>query len=50
MNLNYLYHRHGVSLLVAAHAARSRSRHAHHSLAAAYPDGIALPVRETGRL
>jgi len=48
MNLNYLYHRHSVSLLMAVHAACSRSRDAHHSLAAAYPDRIARAVRVTG--
>ena len=45
MDLNYLYHRHGVSLLMAARASCDRSRDAHRSLAAAYAERIAGAVR-----
>jgi hypothetical protein len=45
MDLNYLYHRHGVSLMMAVHASCDRSRHAHRSLAAAYAERIAHAVR-----
>jgi hypothetical protein len=45
MDLNYLYHRHGVSLLMAARASCDRSRDAHRSLAAAYAERIARVVR-----
>ena len=41
MDLSYLYHRHGVSLIMAAHARCDRSRDAHRSLAAAYAQRIA---------
>ena len=44
MDLNYLYHRHGVSLIMAERAGCDRSRRAHHSLAAAYAERIALLV------
>ena len=40
MDLN-LYHRRGVSLVMAAHARCDRSRDAHRSLAAAYAKRIA---------
>jgi hypothetical protein len=45
MDLNYLYHRHGVSLIMAAHASCESSRNAHRSLAAAYAARIAGAVR-----
>ena len=45
MDLNYLYHRHGISLMMAERAACSRSRVAHRSLAAAYAERIARAVR-----
>ena len=45
MDLNYLYHRHGVSLVMAARASCDRSREAHRSLAAAYAKRIAGAVR-----
>lgn len=41
MGLNYLYHRHGVSLLMADNAACERSRGAHRELASAYACEIA---------
>jgi hypothetical protein len=41
MDLNYLYHRQGVSLMMAARASCDRSRDAHRSLAAAYAKRIA---------
>jgi len=36
MDLNYLYHRHGVSLMLASRAACTESRTAHSGLAAGY--------------
>ena len=48
MDLNYLYHRRGVSLLRAEHAACAGSRAAHRGLAAAYADGIAAFIRRPG--
>jgi hypothetical protein len=45
MDLNYLYHRHGVSLVMAARASCDRSRDAHRSLAAGYAERIAGLVR-----
>lgn len=45
MDLNYLYHRHGISLMRAEQAACRRSRTAHLSLAAAYAERIAGAVR-----
>ena len=45
MDFNYLYHRHGVSLLRAEHAACAESRKAHRGLAAAYADRIAAALR-----
>jgi hypothetical protein len=45
MDLNYLYHRRGVSLAMAAHAACEPSRDAHRTLAAAYASRIAEVVR-----
>ena len=41
MDLNYLFHRHGVSLLMADHAACATSRRAHREMAAAYAVRIA---------
>lgn len=48
MDLNDLYHRHGVSLLRARHAACTRSRDAHRTMAASYARRIATELR-TGR-
>lgn len=45
MDLNYLYHRHGVSLVMAEHAACESSRDAHRNLAAAYADRISEVLR-----
>jgi hypothetical protein len=45
MDLNYLYHRHGISLMMAEQAACKRSRNAHRSFATAYADEIADRVR-----
>lgn len=45
MDLNYLFHRHGVSLIMAARASCDRSRAAHLSLAAAYAERIAGAAR-----
>ena len=36
MDLNYLYHRHGISLMLAEQASCARSRDAHRALAAGY--------------
>ena len=41
MDLNYLYHRHGVSLAMAERAACGASREAHLKLAHGYADRIA---------
>lgn len=41
MDLNYLFHRHGMSLLMANHAACDTSRRAHREMAAAYAVRIA---------
>ena len=48
MDLTYLYHRRGVSLVMAEHAACDRSRDAHHALARAYAGQIAAAVRLNG--
>ena len=45
MDLNYLYHRHGVSLLMAAKARSDAARNAHRKLAAGYADKIGTAVR-----
>ena len=45
MDLNYLYPRHGISLMMAEHAACARSRDAHRGFAAAYAGRIADRVR-----
>ena len=45
MDLNHLYHRHGVSLIMAANAGCQRSGEAHRSLAAAYAVRIAAAIR-----
>jgi hypothetical protein len=45
MDLNYLYHRQGMSTLMAASAACERSREAHRGLAAGYADQIARVIR-----
>ena len=45
MDLNYLYHRHGTSTLMAASAACEGSRKAHRGLAAAYAVQIANVIR-----
>jgi hypothetical protein len=44
VDLNYLYHRRGVSLIMAGRANCDRSRTAHRSLAAAYAQRIAQTV------
>lgn len=49
MDLNYLYHRHGVSLLMAGNAACERSQAAHCALAGAYAGRIAEMVRQPQR-
>ena len=45
MELNYLYHRHEMSLCMAAGAACERSRDAHRIMAAAYTNRIANVLR-----
>ena len=40
MDLNYLYHRHGTSLMMAADAACERSRDTHLALARCYMERI----------
>jgi hypothetical protein len=45
MDLNYLYHRHGVALLMAEHAASEPVRTAHRAFVAAYAARIALASR-----
>lgn len=47
MDLNYLYQRHGVSLILAERAACERSRSAHLLFAAAYANDIAREVNRT---
>ena len=46
MDLNYLYHRHGLSLLMAENAACERSEAAHRFMADAYAERIAEAQRE----
>ena len=46
MDLNYLYHRHGVSLLMADRAVCEPSRSAHRTLAGAYAGRIAAALRQ----
>jgi hypothetical protein len=46
MDLNHLYHRRGVSLLMAANAACEPSRDAHRALALGYARRIAERARE----
>jgi hypothetical protein len=41
LDLNYLYHRHQISLFMAQHAASERARLAHGGLAEAYAGRIA---------
>ena len=50
MDLNYLYHRRGVSLVMAERASCDRSRDAHHSFANAYAKRIAGVLRENPAL
>ena len=50
MDLNYLYHRHGVSLIMADRASCERSRNAHLLFAAAYAEDIATAVRRNEAL
>lgn len=50
MDLNYLYHRHGVSLWMMTNAACARSRDAHRSFAAAYANRIAAALRNSRAL
>ena len=45
MDLNYLYHRQGMSNLMAANASCERSREAHRSLVVGYADQIARLIR-----
>lgn len=45
MDLNYLYHRHGTSLLLADHASCANSRDSHLELAAAYAAKISAAIR-----
>ena len=45
MSLNYLYHRHGVSLLRAENAACEPARNAHRMMAKAYAGRIAASAR-----
>ena len=47
MDLNYLYHRHGVSLAMAERATCERSRDAHRMLAIGYADRIARKLRSS---
>ena len=47
MDLNYLYHRHGVSLLMAERANCASSRSAHRTLAGAYAGRIAAALRQS---
>ncbi|HET9811974.1 MAG TPA: hypothetical protein VFP53_09840 [Sphingomicrobium sp.] len=48
MDLNYLYHRHQVSLLLSENAACEQSRDAHVGLAEAYASRIAEAKRSNG--
>ena len=48
MDLNYLYHRRGISALLAANASCERSREAHRGLAVGYADRIARLIRSNG--
>jgi hypothetical protein len=45
MDLNYLYHRHGVALRMTANAACDRSRDAHRVMVAAYASRIVEELR-----
>ena len=45
MDLNYLYHRHGISLMMSDRAACEPSRHAHRVMAGEYARRIADMVR-----
>ena len=49
MDLNYLYHRHGISLMMAEHAVCERARDAHRNFASAYAEDIADRVRHAWR-
>ena len=49
MDLNYLYHRHGMSLMMAANAACENSRAAHQVLASAYASRISETLRTNRR-
>ena len=44
MDLNYLFHRHGQSLLMAQHAQCQQARAAHRGLAAGYAAEIAAAL------
>lgn len=46
MDLNYLYHRRGVSLMMADRAACAPSRDAHRTLARSYARRIAEALRD----
>jgi hypothetical protein len=49
MDLNYLYHRHGVSLIMSSNAACERSRAAHRGLVAGYARRISEAKSERAR-
>jgi hypothetical protein len=49
MDLNYLYHRHGISLMMAERAACAQARAAHRGFATAYAGEIADRVRHAWR-
>jgi hypothetical protein len=49
MDLNYLYHRRGIALLMSENAACEESRAAHLGLVAAYAAKIAEVRRSTAR-
>ncbi len=49
MDLNFLYHRRGVSHLMAQHAACERSRNAHRNLSQAYAGCIGDLLRQAWR-
>ncbi|HET9812404.1 MAG TPA: hypothetical protein VFP57_01940 [Sphingomicrobium sp.] len=46
MDLNYLYHRRGLSLLLAQHAASEKSRRNHRAASRAYASSIRDVLRD----
>jgi hypothetical protein len=50
MDLNYLFHRRGVSLIMAENAACERSQSTHLALAEAYAERIAAYPPETSEM